>query len=122
MDNRAIGYHYQSIVDADGLLGEEVIVTQEFYISVTPVRDGEYLVRTERVAMGVPLAEELVRWEVDRWLGQAAQVMHDPIVGICVAIAAVRRPPHRQRKAMTWSPWGRNCMRQFFRARSATVG
>jgi tetratricopeptide (TPR) repeat protein len=57
-------------------------VTQEFYISVTPVRDGEYLVRTERVAMGVPLAEELVSWSVDRWLNQAVQVMHDPLVGL----------------------------------------
>jgi tetratricopeptide (TPR) repeat protein len=57
-------------------------VTQEFYISVTPVRDGEYLVRTERVAMGVPLAEELVSWSVDRWLSQAVQVMHDPLVGL----------------------------------------
>jgi tetratricopeptide (TPR) repeat protein len=66
---------------ADGLLGEEV-VTQEFYVSVTPVRDGEYLVRTERVAMGVPLAEELVSWSVDRWLAQAVHVMHDPLVGL----------------------------------------
>jgi tetratricopeptide (TPR) repeat protein len=57
-------------------------VTQEFYISITPVRDGEYLVRTERVAMGVPLAEELVPWDVDRWLSQTAQVMHDPLVGL----------------------------------------
>ncbi|MBE9029941.1 CHAT domain-containing protein [filamentous cyanobacterium LEGE 11480] len=57
-------------------------MTQEFYISVTPVRDGEYLVRTERVAMGVPLAEELVHWDVDHWLSQAVQVMHDPLVGL----------------------------------------
>lgn len=57
-------------------------MTQEFYISVTPVRDGEYLIRTERVAMGVPLAEELLAWDVDRWLGQAAQVMHDPLIGL----------------------------------------
>ncbi len=57
-------------------------MTQEFYISVTPVRDGDYLVRTERVAMGVPLAEELVLWDVDRWLGQTAQVMHDPLIGL----------------------------------------
>ncbi len=57
-------------------------MTQEFYISVTPVRDGDYLVRTERVAMGVPLAEELVPWDVDRWLTQTAQVMHDPLIGL----------------------------------------
>ncbi len=57
-------------------------MTQEFYISVTPVRDGDYLIRTERVAMGVPLAEELVPWDVDRWLTQTAQVMHDPLIGL----------------------------------------
>jgi tetratricopeptide (TPR) repeat protein len=62
--------------------GRRSIVTQEFYISVTPVRDGEYLIRTERVALGVPLAEELLTWDVDRWLGQAAQVMHDPLIGL----------------------------------------
>jgi tetratricopeptide (TPR) repeat protein len=32
--------------------------------------------------MGVPLAEELVPWDVDRWLTQAAQVMHDPLIGL----------------------------------------
>jgi tetratricopeptide (TPR) repeat protein len=60
-------------------------VTQEFYISVTPVRDSGYLVRTERVAKGVPLAQEEIDagdWPVERWLEQAAHLMHEPLVGL----------------------------------------
>jgi tetratricopeptide (TPR) repeat protein len=59
-----------------------VFVNQEFYVSVTPVREDEFLVRTERVSPGVPLAEELVTWQVDEWLEQARQLMHDPLLGI----------------------------------------
>lgn len=55
---------------------------QEFYISVTPVRGDEYLIRTERVSPGVPLAEELVTWQIEDWLEQARQLMHDPLLGI----------------------------------------
>ena len=57
-------------------------MTQEFYISVTPVREDEYWIRTERVSPGVPLAEELVTWNVDDWLTQAGQLMHDPLLGL----------------------------------------
>ncbi len=61
-------------------------MTQEFYISVTPVRDSGYLVRTERVAKtGVPLAQEEIDardWPVERWLEQAAHLMHEPLVGL----------------------------------------
>ena len=57
-------------------------MTQEFYISVTPVREDEYWIRTERVSPGVPLAEELVTWSVDDWLAQAGQLMHDPLLGL----------------------------------------
>jgi hypothetical protein len=57
-------------------------VTQEFHISVTPVGKDEYLVRTERVAPGVPLAEEQVVWPVGEWLSQARQLMNDPLLGI----------------------------------------
>jgi len=57
-------------------------VTQEFQISVTPVGAGEYLVRTERVEPGVPLAEEQVRWSVETWLEQASRLMHDPLLNI----------------------------------------
>lgn len=60
-------------------------MTQEFYISVTPVRGSGYLVRTERVASGVPLAEEQIDgrdWLVEKWLEQAAHLMHEPLVGL----------------------------------------
>lgn len=57
-------------------------MNQEFYVSVTPVRGDEFLIRTERVSPGVPLAEELVTWQVDEWLEQARQLMHDPLLGI----------------------------------------
>lgn len=57
-------------------------VTQEFHISITPVRDNEYLVRTEQVAPGVPLAEEQVIWPIDQWLDQTRQLMNDPLVGL----------------------------------------
>ncbi|WP_332988217.1 CHAT domain-containing protein [Microcoleus sp. A006_D1] len=56
-------------------------MSQEFKLSVTPVGDDEYLVRTERVAPGVPLAEQQVRWPIDEWLALSAQLMNDPLVG-----------------------------------------
>ncbi|UBF27761.1 CHAT domain-containing protein [Kovacikia minuta CCNUW1] len=57
-------------------------MTQEFHISVTPIGDDEYLVRTERVAPGVPLAEEQVNWPVDEWLARAGSLMNDPLLGL----------------------------------------
>lgn len=57
-------------------------MTQEFYISVTPLKGNEYLVRTERVAPGVPLAEEQVTWAVEEWLTQASLLMDDPLLGV----------------------------------------
>ncbi|MBW4488637.1 MAG: CHAT domain-containing protein [Trichocoleus desertorum ATA4-8-CV12] len=57
-------------------------MTQEFHLSVTPVGEDEYLIRTERVAPGVPLAEEQVIWPVEEWLNQARQLMNDPLLGL----------------------------------------
>ncbi|MGB3405052.1 MAG: CHAT domain-containing protein [Microcoleaceae cyanobacterium] len=57
-------------------------MTQEFDISVTPVGDGEYLVRTEKVASGVPLAEEQVRWPIQEWLSATRELMNDPLMGV----------------------------------------
>jgi CHAT domain-containing protein len=57
-------------------------VTQEFHISVTPVGQDDYLVRTEQVAPGVPLAEELVRWPVADWLTAAGHLMNDPLKSV----------------------------------------
>ncbi|OLP17081.1 hypothetical protein BST81_17125 [Leptolyngbya sp. 'hensonii'] len=63
-------------------MGDPEAVVQEFYLSITPVGSDEYLVRTERVAPGVPLAEEQVRWPVETWLNQARQLMNDPLMNI----------------------------------------
>ncbi|MEG3922524.1 CHAT domain-containing protein [Microcoleus sp. T3_A4] len=57
-------------------------MSQEFQLSVTPVGDDEYLVRTERVAPGVPLAEQQVRWPINEWLALSSQLMNDPLVGL----------------------------------------
>ncbi|MEQ8956713.1 MAG: CHAT domain-containing protein, partial [Coleofasciculus sp. C2-GNP5-27] len=57
-------------------------MAQEFHISVTPLGDDQHLVRIERVAPGVPLAEEQVRWPMDEWLTQARQLMNDPLLGL----------------------------------------
>ncbi len=54
-------------------------MTQEFHVSVTPVGDDEYLVRTEKVAPGVPLAEEQVKLPVEAWLRHTRQLMNDPL-------------------------------------------
>ncbi|MBR8835834.1 MAG: CHAT domain-containing protein [Stigonema ocellatum SAG 48.90 = DSM 106950] len=57
-------------------------MTQEFHISVTPVGQNDYLVRTEQVAPGVPLAEELVNWPVADWLTAAGHLMNDPLKSV----------------------------------------
>lgn len=57
-------------------------MTQEFHISITPVRNDEYWVRTEQVAPGVPLADEQFAWPVHDWLDQARHLMNDPLVGL----------------------------------------
>ncbi|MFM7366048.1 MAG: cell division protein HetF [Cuspidothrix sp.] len=54
-------------------------MTQEFHLSATPVGQNDYLVRTEQVAPGVPLAEELVHWPVAEWLTAAGHLMDDPL-------------------------------------------
>ncbi|MEG5000179.1 CHAT domain-containing protein [Microcoleus sp. B4-D4] len=65
-------------------------MNQEFKLSVTPVGDDEYLVRTEKVAPGVPLAEQQVRWPIDEWLALSAQLMNDPLVGLLQGTATGR--------------------------------
>ncbi|MCC3415385.1 MAG: CHAT domain-containing protein [Microcoleus sp. PH2017_29_MFU_D_A] len=66
-------------------------MSQEFKLSVTPVGDDEYLVRTEKVAPGVPLAEQQVRWPIDQWLALSAQLMNDPMVGVFQGTGAAGR-------------------------------
>nr|WP_228039197.1 cell division protein HetF [Dolichospermum sp. LEGE 00240] len=58
------------------------IVTQEFHLSATPVGKNDYLVRTEQVAPGVPVAEELVHWPVAEWLTAAGDLMDDPLQSV----------------------------------------
>ena len=67
---------------------DPVTVAQEFHISVTPLGGDEYLVRIERVAPGVPLAEEQVHWSVEDWLISARQLMNDPLLGVLQGNAA----------------------------------
>ncbi|NET60347.1 MAG: CHAT domain-containing protein [Symploca sp. SIO2E6] len=57
-------------------------MAQEFHISVTPLGEEKHLVRIERVAPGVPLAQEQFDWPVEDWLGQARQLMNDPLLGL----------------------------------------
>lgn len=54
---------------------------EELHISVTPVGDDKYLVRTEQAPKGVLPAEEQVVWPVEEWLNQAGKLMEDPLVG-----------------------------------------
>lgn len=66
-------------------------MTQEFHLSVTPVgyvRESAsqhlplrktYLVRTELVAPGVPLAEEQVEWPIANWLELTEYLIGDPL-------------------------------------------
>lgn len=65
-------------------------MTQEFHISVTPVGQNDYLVRTEQVAPGVPLAEELVTWPVTEWLTSAGHLMNDPLKSVLQGDAIAR--------------------------------
>ena len=65
-------------------------MTQEFHISVTPVGQDDYLVRTEQVAPGVPLAEELVSWPVADWLSAAGHLMNDPLKSVLQGDAIAR--------------------------------
>ncbi|OCQ97010.1 heterocyst differentiation protein [Nostoc sp. MBR 210] len=62
----------------------------EFHISVTPVGQNDYLVRTEQVAPGVPLAEELVTWPVADWLAAAGHLMNDPLQSVLQGDAIAR--------------------------------
>ncbi|NJM85238.1 MAG: hypothetical protein HC839_03240 [Leptolyngbyaceae cyanobacterium RM2_2_21] len=57
-------------------------VTQEFHISITAVGEERYLVRTEQVAPGTPLAEEQVVWPIADWLEQTQQLMHEPLMSL----------------------------------------
>lgn len=52
---------------------------QDFQLSITHLGENRYFLRTEKVAAGVPLAEEQVEWAVDDWLAEARHLMNDPL-------------------------------------------
>jgi len=54
-------------------------VIQEFHLSITPVGQDSYWLRTESVAPGVPLAEAQLTWPVARWLQQTESLFQDPL-------------------------------------------
>ncbi|MCU0517262.1 MAG: CHAT domain-containing protein [Oscillatoria sp. Prado101] len=88
----------------------------EFHISVTPVGTDDYLVRTERVAPGVPLAEEQVTWPVEHWLAVASQLMNNPLLGLLQESAG---PTYRD-KVLPASRQGANPSARQEKAKSET--
>ncbi|GGA31565.1 CHAT domain-containing protein [Okeania sp. KiyG1] len=57
-------------------------MTQEFHISITPLGEDEYFVRTEKVPIGGLVAEEIVEWPVEQWLAQARHLFRDPLLDL----------------------------------------
>ncbi|NES64996.1 MAG: CHAT domain-containing protein [Okeania sp. SIO2D1] len=57
-------------------------MTQEFHISITPLGEDEYFVRTEKVPIGGLLAEERVEWPIEQWLAQARHLFRDPLLDL----------------------------------------
>ncbi len=102
-------------------------MVQEFHLSVTPLGEDRYLVRTERVPPGALLAEEQVHWPVERWLAQAQQLLEDPMLSVLQAagagwpeeLAAVLGDPHAgngstQMTALTLVDLGRELYNALF--------
>ncbi len=52
---------------------------QDFQLSITHLGENRYLLRTENMAAGVPVAEEQVQWDVEHWLTTAQNLMSDPL-------------------------------------------
>ncbi|MEA5419649.1 CHAT domain-containing protein [Spirulina sp. CCNP1310] len=65
----------------------------DFQLSVTPLGGDRYLIRTEKVEPGVPLAEEQVDWPVERWLNLTRQLMADPLVQFLQPEPESHNPP-----------------------------
>lgn len=79
-------------------------MTQEFHLSITPLGQDRYLVRTEEVAPGVPLAEEQVVWPVDTWLQQTAAHGHDPLTSLLRADSSGQTSPAIALNPVTSTP------------------
>ena len=61
-------------------------MTQEFHLSITPIGQDHYLIRTEKVEPGVPLSEAQVHWPVEDWLKQVEQITQTPFGQLLQAI------------------------------------
>ncbi|WP_346291628.1 CHAT domain-containing protein [Sphaerothrix gracilis] len=71
-------------------------MTQEFHISITSVGAERYLIRTEQVAPGTPLAEEQVVWPLADWLQQTQQLMHEPLRSLLAGHPPFRVAAHSE--------------------------
>lgn len=72
------------------------VVTQEFQLSITPLGPDTYLLRTEAVATGVPLAEAQVTWPLATWLAQVEALFQDPLQALLAAPTAPTSEPWTQ--------------------------
>ncbi|PSN19726.1 CHAT domain-containing protein [filamentous cyanobacterium CCP5] len=73
--------------------GSRAVITQEFHLSITPLGGDSYLLRTEDVALGVPLAEIQVDWPVAEWLDQSTHWYNDPLATLLSAGGAPGSEP-----------------------------
>ncbi len=86
-------------------------MTQEFNLSVTPVGNSQYLIRTEQVPYGAPLGQEQIVWPVEQWLGEAQQLIGDPLKGLLQAGAM----PDAERSAISLIELGQKLYASLFR-------
>lgn len=80
-------------------------MTQEFQVSIAPLGETNvYRVRTERVGLDVPLAEEKIMLPVENWLTQARHLMNDPVVELLDNPLRVEYGDERweERQSPTW--------------------
>ncbi len=87
------------------------VVTQEFQLSITPLGPDTYLLRTEAVAAGVPLAEAQVTWPLATWLTQAEVLFQDPLQALLTASAAPSSTPD------PWTQLGQTLYQGLFQGR-----
>lgn len=86
-------------------------VTQEFQLSITPLGPDTYLLRTEDVAPGVPLAEAQVTWPLATWLAQAEALFQDPLQALLTASTAPVPSPD------PWTELGQTLYQSLFQGR-----
>jgi tetratricopeptide (TPR) repeat protein len=96
-------------------------VIQEFHISITAVGVERYLLRTEAVAPGVPLAEAQVDLPIEAWLAQSAALAQDPLQALLTmpgSQAAFPGSPYgRQGSDAPWMQLGQSLYQHIFRDR-----